>query len=113
MTITSAVAGVDAGAGDLDDRVHERGRDGGPDDGDGDNMTAGCTANCGNANKLWVKAKITIAPDATNEIGQPHTFTATVFTDNGRRLRACGCGRGLQHHADRARTVRRRRRPAR
>ena len=33
--------------------------------------------------KKWVKAKITIAPDTTNEINQPHTFTATVFTDNG------------------------------
>ena len=36
-----------------------------------------------NAAKNWVGAKITIAPDATNEIGNPHTFTVTVSKDTG------------------------------
>jgi len=30
-----------------------------------------------------VNAKIAIAPDATNEVGQPHTFTATLQKDTG------------------------------
>jgi len=39
-----------------------------------------------------VKAKITIAADKTNEIGQPHTFTVTVFTDNGAGYVHVGAG---------------------
>jgi len=35
------------------------------------------------AQKQWVGAKIAIAPDATNEVGQPHTFTVTVSRDTG------------------------------
>ena len=60
--------------------------------GTADNTTAGCPANCDNANKVWVKAKITIAADKTNEINQPHTFTATVFTDNGSGYQPVGAG---------------------
>src|SRR4051812_31072380 len=40
-------------------------------------------ANSGPATKTWVNAKISIAPNATNEIGQPHTFTATLQKDPG------------------------------
>jgi hypothetical protein len=35
------------------------------------------------AQKTWVDSYITIAPDATNVVGAPHTFTATVFQDPG------------------------------
>jgi hypothetical protein len=35
------------------------------------------------ASKTWVNAKITIAPSATNEVGQPHTFTVTLSNDSG------------------------------
>jgi hypothetical protein len=35
------------------------------------------------ASKLWASAKITIAPSATNEVGQPHTFTVTLSKDSG------------------------------
>ena len=37
----------------------------------------------GPATKQWVDARISIAPDKTNEVGQPHTFTATVQQDDG------------------------------
>src|SRR5262249_50584993 len=37
----------------------------------------------GNASKNWVTARISIAPNATNEVGQPHTFTVTVQKDTG------------------------------
>jgi len=33
--------------------------------------------------KTWVDAKIAIAPDATNEVTRPHTFTVTVQKDLG------------------------------
>jgi hypothetical protein len=36
-----------------------------------------------NATKNWAGARISIAPSATNEIGQPHTFTVTVEQDTG------------------------------
>jgi uncharacterized repeat protein (TIGR01451 family) len=35
------------------------------------------------ASKLWASAKITIAPSATNEVGQPHTFTVTLSKESG------------------------------
>jgi uncharacterized repeat protein (TIGR01451 family) len=35
------------------------------------------------ASKLWASAKIAIAPNATNEVGQPHTFTVTLSKDSG------------------------------
>src|SRR5204863_1313997 len=37
----------------------------------------------GPAVKTFVDANITIGPDATNEVGQPHTFTVTVKQSNG------------------------------
>jgi hypothetical protein len=37
----------------------------------------------GDAQKQWVNARILIAPNATNEVGQPHTFTVTVEADTG------------------------------
>jgi hypothetical protein len=37
----------------------------------------------GPATKTFVDAFITITPSATNEVGQPHTFTVTVKQDNG------------------------------
>ena len=45
--------------------------------------TDGKGANSAAATKTWVNAKISIAPDATNEIGDPHTFTVTVRKDTG------------------------------
>ena len=41
------------------------------------------TFNSGPAEKLWVDAKIIIEPDDTNRVGEDHTFTATVFVDDG------------------------------
>ena len=40
------------------------------------------------AQKMWVNAAIVIAPNATNEVGQPHTFTVTVLQDTGSGSRA-------------------------
>ena len=37
----------------------------------------------GPATKTFVDAKISITPNATNEVGQPHTFTVTVMQDDG------------------------------
>jgi hypothetical protein len=45
-----------------------------------------------NASKLWVNAAITIAPNATNAVGQPHTFTATVLADTGSGFQPVGAG---------------------
>jgi hypothetical protein len=45
--------------------------------------TDGVGANSGPAEKTWVNAKISIAPNATNEVGQPHTFTVTLEKDAG------------------------------
>src|SRR5262249_58648216 len=39
--------------------------------------------NSGDAVKTFVNAKIAIAPDATNEVGRPHTFTVTLMEDPG------------------------------
>ena len=33
--------------------------------------------------KRWVNARISIAPNATNEVGQPHTFIVTLQKDIG------------------------------
>ncbi|HXL44340.1 MAG TPA: hypothetical protein VN960_09815, partial [Gaiellaceae bacterium] len=44
------------------------------------------------AQKLWVNAAIVIAPNATNEVGQPHTFTATLLFDTGSGLQPAGAG---------------------
>src|SRR5207244_11053798 len=35
------------------------------------------------ATKTWANAKISIAPDATNEVGDPHTFKVTLEQDPG------------------------------
>ena len=45
--------------------------------------TNGTGANSGPAVKTWVNARISIAPNATNEVGQPHTFTVTLQKDTG------------------------------
>ncbi len=37
----------------------------------------------GPAVKTWVNARISITPNATNEVGQPHTFTVTLEKDTG------------------------------
>ena len=49
----------------------------------------------GDASKLWVNAAIEIAPNATNEVGQPHTFTATLLFDTGNGLGAAGSGQPI------------------
>ena len=52
-------------------------------------MTAGCPANCGNANKNWVDAYIQITPqNAANAVGTHHTLTITVTATNGGLLAA-------------------------
>ena len=43
---------------------------------------------------------ISIAPSATNEVGQPHTFTVTLLKDTGTGSRAGG-RRARRRHADR------------
>ena len=40
-------------------------------------------AGSGPATKTFVDAKISITPDATNEVGHPHTFTVTVQHNSG------------------------------
>jgi hypothetical protein len=45
--------------------------------------TDGLSPNSGDADKTWVDAKIAIAPDDTNGIGEEHTFTVTVMEDDG------------------------------
>ncbi len=57
--------------------------------GTADNMTAGCTANCGNANKNWVDAFIQITPqNAANAVGTNHVLTITVNAIGGGVLAA-------------------------
>ena len=46
-------------------------------------------------------AKIAIAPDATNEVGQPHTFTVTLLEGHRRRRGfVAGRRRARRRHAD-------------
>ena len=45
--------------------------------------TNGAAGNSGPAVKRWVNARIKITPDATNEIGQLHTFVVTLEKDLG------------------------------
>ena len=45
--------------------------------------TDGTGGNSVDANKVFVDAYITIAPDATNPVGVPHTFTVTVNKNLG------------------------------
>src|SRR5205085_4175488 len=45
--------------------------------------TNGTGANSQPARKTWVNARIVIAPDATNQVGQSHTFMVTLFKDLG------------------------------
>ena len=52
----------------------------------------GKTGDSADAAKNWLAAKIVIAPNATNEIGQNHTFTATVFRNTGSGYVAVGAG---------------------
>ena len=47
------------------------------------NSTACAPATCNNAVKNWATARITITPNAANEIGKPHTFTVAVEQDSG------------------------------
>jgi hypothetical protein len=48
--------------------------------------TDGTAPNSANAVKTFVNAKIEIAPNATNEVGQSHTFTVTLSKDVGANL---------------------------
>jgi uncharacterized repeat protein (TIGR01451 family) len=48
------------------------------------------------ATKVWASAKIEIGPSATNEIGQPHTFTVTLSKDTGTNAFVAAAG----EHAD-------------
>ena len=45
--------------------------------------TTGNAGNSGPAVKTWVNARISIAPNATNAVGEPHTFTVTLEVDPG------------------------------
>src|SRR4029079_5621335 len=46
-------------------------------------QTDGAAGNSGDAVKTYVDARISITPNATNEVGQPHTFTVTLTKDTG------------------------------
>jgi hypothetical protein len=46
-------------------------------------QTDGVLLDSGDATKTFVNAMISIAPDATNEVGHPHTFTVTLQKDDG------------------------------
>ncbi|HLG00806.1 MAG TPA: prealbumin-like fold domain-containing protein, partial [Acidimicrobiia bacterium] len=48
-----------------------------------DVTTNGLAGNSGPVVKTWVDARITITPDDTNEVGQPHTFTVDVEQNAG------------------------------
>ena len=52
--------------------------------------TAGFAPNSGPAVKTFVDAKILIEPDDTNEVGDDHTFTTTVWVDDGSGIDADG-----------------------
>ena len=57
--------------------------------GTADNVTAGCTVNCANANKNWVDAFIQITPqNAANAVGTNHVLTITVNATGGGVLAA-------------------------
>src|SRR5205814_9594618 len=48
-----------------------------------------------------VNARISIAPNATNEVGRPHTFTVTVLQDGDREgVRAADLVGGVRGDAD-------------
>ncbi len=71
------------------------------------NMTAGCTVNCGNANKNWVDAFIQITPqNATNAVGTNHVLTITVTATGGGSSRPDGDGEH-RHAAEHDRQLRR------
>src|SRR6185437_4583305 len=90
VTITSAVAGLTQVQATSD--ISFTNAIGGPltrTTGTADNLTAGCPANCGNANKTWVDAYIQITPqNAANAVGTHHTLTITVTATNGGILQA-------------------------
>jgi len=46
-------------------------------------VTDGTGENSEPAQKTWVNATISIEPDDTNEVGDPHTFTIHIEKDNG------------------------------
>src|SRR5262249_58506843 len=46
-------------------------------------QTDGVAPNGPDAVKTYVDAKISIAPNATNEVNAPHTFTVTLLKDTG------------------------------
>jgi hypothetical protein len=60
--------------------------------------TDGTGTNSGNALKRFVDAKISIGPDATNGVGEPHTFTVNVKQDDG--LTAAQGGDGVTGFAN-------------
>ena len=63
--------------------------------------TDGVGANRGPAVKTWVNARISIAPNATNEVGQPHTFTVTLEKDPATAPASCRPPvRHVQRHPD-------------
>jgi hypothetical protein len=45
--------------------------------------TNGLAGNSGNATKVWADARISITPDATNEVGDSHTFTVLAEKNEG------------------------------
>src|SRR5262249_47883115 len=57
--------------------------------------TNGASGNSGPASKIWLNARISIAPSATNEIGVAHTFTVTLQKDSG-----SGFGPAAGEHVD-------------
>ena len=51
---------------------------------------SGVESGSASATTRTVDASVSIAPDATNEVGQPHTFTVTVQQDDGLPIGAPG-----------------------
>ena len=92
VTITSATAGNDDDP--CDDDGHGRRRVADAATGD---AHAGDSPN---ANKNWVNARISIAPNATNEVGAAAHVHGDVAEGHGRRLRGRPAGETVQRHAD-------------
>ena len=73
-------------------------------------QTDGTGLNTGDAVKTYVNAKISITPNATNEVGQPHTFTVTLKKDTGTGGFVAAADEHVDCHADRLERRRRTRR---
>ena len=69
---------------------------------DSSGNTNGKSGACADSNEtsVVVDARISITPNATNEVGQPHTFTVTLEKDTGTGVFVAGGRRARRRHAD-------------